>query len=136
LSFPTRRSSDLPGSNFTNNTFANSVLGIDGQGNTKRHIFKQNDVDASSLWLSGELLYGVSENAFSNSGYIGLFNENTGEDLRSWVMDNSFEGHKYAISVYGENNTEYLANCFSNTTYADLEIDAGASIYLTQGSQQ
>lgn len=126
----------IPGSTFTDNTFTNSVLQIDGQGNTRRHIFKHNSLDVSSLWLTSELLYGVSENAFSNSGYVGLFNENTGENLRNWVTDNSFSGQKYAISVYGENNTEYLANCFSNTTYADLEINNGASIYLKQGSQQ
>jgi len=126
----------IPGSNFTNNTFTNNLVGIDGQGNIKRHIFKQNTANASSLWLTGELLYGVSENAFSNSGYVGLFTESTGENIYNWTLDNTFSGQKYAISVFGENDTEYLANCFSNTTYADLEINSGASIYLTQGSQQ
>ena len=133
LSFIASEHPVIPGSNFTNNIFANSILSLDGQGNTKHHIFKQNSVDASALWLTGQLLYGVNENAFSNSGYIGLFTESTGDNFDNRVMNNSFSGHKYAISVFGENDTEYLANCFSNTTYADLEINSGSSIHETQG---
>lgn len=125
----------IPGSAIINNTFTGSVFGIDGQGNIKRHNLNGNTASGSSFWLTGELMYSMEGNELSNNGNIGLFTESTGENIRNRVTNNDFSGQKDAISVFGENDTEYLANCFSGTTHADLEINSGASIHMEQGSQ-
>ena len=125
----------IPGSTFTNNTFTNSVFGIDGQGNIKRHNLNINIASNSFFSLGGELWYALRGNEISNSGNFSLFIESTGEDLDNKVLGNDFSSQFVNISVFGENDTEFLANCFFDATQAGLEINSGSSIHETQGSQ-
>jgi hypothetical protein len=125
----------IVGSSFTSNSFTNSIFGVDAQGNFTRHNFRRNiATSGSQLALFGELWYEVNDNVFTNSG-IGCFIESTGDNLQNRVMNNEFNSNGIANAVFGENDMEFLANCFNGTINADIEINNGASIHEMQGTE-
>lgn len=125
----------IVGSSFVNNTFTNSAFGIDAQGNMTRHNFRLNTASSNSLLaLSGELWYLVDDNEFTNCP-TACFIESTGDNIRNTIMNNAFNSNGYANSVYGENDMEFIANCFSGTSDSDIEINHSASIHEVQGTQ-
>jgi hypothetical protein len=84
--------------------------------------------------MSGEVRFIVEGNEFNDS-QSGCRIENTGDKMRNRIRSNVFNNIDRASPVFGNNNTEYLTNCFVNTNIVDIELNNGASIFITQGTQ-
>ncbi|HLF63390.1 MAG TPA: zinc-dependent metalloprotease [Saprospiraceae bacterium] len=125
-----------PGSKFLGNDFVESLLSTESQGN-----FTPMEVSLNSFYgwgagmqYLGELHFKANNNSFYDAG-LGFVTYVTGENTRNFVLNNAFYRNSYAAYAYGENDVEYLINCFEDTYQADIELYHGTSIHNQQGNQ-
>ena len=127
---------NLIGSNITgNNFFGEFGIVMDAQGNATPHQILGN-------FFASEIgMFGLGQSAFNiqANDFAGITNGvsswYTGDDY-SLVTDNGFLGNDYGTSAYGDNNIEYLDNCFDYSGKADIELYSGASIFPLQGQSE
>lgn len=126
-----------PGSLFTSNNFVESLFGTESQGNfTPLQMYGNSFFGAGSgAQAMGEVMYDIANNDFYdvNLGCVAYY---TGDNIRNLIRDNAFYRNTFASSAYGENDMEYLTNCFEDTYMTDIEIYDESSIHIAQGLQQ
>lgn len=126
----------VPGSEIMSSVFDSCAFETQSQGNYTPLVLEGNVFSdpPSEIVMSGEVLFQVRNNEFNDSR-SGVRIENTGDKMRNRIRNNEFNNIDRASSVFGDNNAEYLVNCFAGTNIVDIELNDSASIYTQQGTQ-
>ena len=123
---------NIHASTITDNTFINTQIFTESQGNMEQMLISGNEFLSSSIYNSGELWFDIQGNDFYDSEGFLDFNS-TGEGLRNFVQGNAYYNTYQANRNAGINDMEYLRNCFQNTDLYDIYLFNNASIAVQQG---
>ncbi|MEE9438636.1 MAG: T9SS type A sorting domain-containing protein, partial [Saprospiraceae bacterium] len=127
---------NIYGSLVNDNHIYNEDFVVLSQGNFSPFVFDNNRMySGSGLWIEGDLDFEVTHNDFLGS-IFGIFTYFSGDNMYNVIQDNLFSGTEWGNIVLGENDTEYLTNCFENTAQVDMEVHGSASIFEIQGNEE
>ncbi len=124
----------LPGSTFEHNNFIGEYLEVQSQSNFSPFTIVNNSFFGAGFVALGELQYEIANNDYYDS-YQGNGIYNTGKYLSNFIRDNAFNNNRFANSIWGVNDVQFLTNCFENTDFTDIELYNGSSIFKIQGAQ-
>ncbi len=126
---------NIHASTITNNTFLNTQIFNESQGNAQQMLISGNRFFSASIYNSGELWFDIKGNDFYDAdGYLDF--NSTGKALSNFVQGNAFYNTYEANRNAGVNDMEYLINCFESTDIADIFLFNNASIAVQQGVTQ
>ncbi|MBK7009975.1 MAG: hypothetical protein IPH36_15740 [Saprospiraceae bacterium] len=84
---------------------------------------------------TGSSQYLVINNEFLNA-HSAVYSKDTGKKYNQYVHSNRVSNTNYGLTADGQNNGEYLQNCFDNISNYNIGISEYSSIYPEQGDPE
>lgn len=118
-----------------NSDFVNNRTGLewDSHGSGMHfEVANNNFVCEFAINPTGSAQYLVINNEFVNA-HSAVYSKDTGDKNHQYVHSNRISNANYGLTADGQNNGEYLQNCFDNISNYNIGVSDNSSIFPEQG---